>query len=102
MTSGNEQPKHVGTWSTLRRLAPYAATIAIFVALSRKVPFWTFIDTLRSADYTTFLLLMGVNTVFYFVWDTLLLSMVMRWFHRPVPFRQLLPARAASYVSAVF
>jgi uncharacterized membrane protein YbhN (UPF0104 family) len=86
----------------LRRAAPYAATLAIFVAIGRRVPIGTLVNVLRQADYATFLALMAVNTVFYFVWDTLLLSIVMRWFHRPVSFRDLLPARAASYVSAVF
>ncbi len=45
---------------------------------------------------------MAGNTAFYFFWDTLLLSKVMEWFHRPVPYTELLPARAASYLSAVF
>jgi hypothetical protein len=87
---------------TLRRIAPYGLTIAIFVVIGRKVPFWTLVQVLRQADYRTFLALMTVNTVFYFLWDTLLLSMVMRWFHRAVSFKELLPARAASYLSALF
>lgn len=82
--------------------APYLATVVIFGLLSRQVPFSSLVDVLRHADYVPFLALMGANTVFYFLWDTLLLSMVMRWFHQPVPFRELLPARAASYVSAIF
>lgn len=86
----------------LWRVARYVATIAIFAALSRKVPFRALVDVLRQADYVPFLVLMAANTVFYFVWDTLLLSMVLRWFHQPVSFKELVPARAASYVSAVF
>ena len=86
----------------LPRFAPYLATVVIFGLLSRRVPFSSLVDVLRHADYVPFLALMGANTVFYFLWDTLLLSMVMRWFHQPVPFRELLPARAASYVSAIF
>lgn len=86
----------------LLRFAPYLATAVIFGLLSRRVPFWALVDVLRHADYVPFLALMGANTAFYFLWDTLVLSMVMRWFHQPVPFRELLPARATSYVSAIF
>jgi uncharacterized membrane protein YbhN (UPF0104 family) len=101
-TSIDDRDARVTGRRLLRRIAPYVATVAIFVALSRKVPFWTLVDVLRQADYRSFLVLMAANTLFYFVWDTLLLSLVMRWFHRPVSFRELLPARAASYVAAVF
>jgi hypothetical protein len=42
------------------------------------------------------------NTLFYFCWDTFVLAVVIRWFHGPVGYRELLPARAASYVVAFF
>ena len=86
----------------VRRLAPYVATVAIFATLVRTIPLRMLGDVLRTADYKPFLILMAANAVFYFLWDTWLLSMVMRWFHRPVPFTELLPARTASYLSAVF
>ena len=42
------------------------------------------------------------NALFYFAWDTLVLSVVIRWFHGAVPYRDLLPVRAASYVVGFF
>ena len=79
-----------------------ALTLVIFAVLLRRVPFPRLVDALREADYRWFLALMIPNTLFYFVWDTLVLSVVIRWFHAPVPYRQLLPVRAASYVVGYF
>jgi hypothetical protein len=46
--------------------------------------------------------LMIPNTLFYFAWDTLVLTVVIHWFHGPVPYRDLLPVRASSYVVGFF
>jgi len=77
-------------------------TAAIFWLLLRRVPFPALASALCHADYRLFLALMIPNTVFYFAWDTLVLSVVIRWFHGAVPYRQLLPVRAASYVVGFF
>ena len=77
-------------------------TVAIFALIFRRVPFHRLAEALREADYRVFLALMIPNTLFYFAWDTLVLSVVIRWFHAPVPYRQLLPVRAASYVVGYF
>lgn len=77
-------------------------TLAIFALILQRVPFPRLVDALREADYRTFLALMIPNTLFYFAWDTLVLTVVIRWFHAPVPYRQLLPVRAASYVVGYF
>ena len=79
-----------------------ALTLVIFAVLLRRVPFPRLVDALREADYRLFLALMIPNTLFYFAWDTLVLSVVIRWFHTPVAYRQLLPVRAASYVVGYF
>src|SRR5262245_46902538 len=79
-----------------------ALTLAIFAVLLRRVSFPRLVDALGEADYRLFLALMIPNTLFYFAWDTLVLSVVIRWFHAPVPYRQLLPVRAASYVVGYF
>jgi uncharacterized membrane protein YbhN (UPF0104 family) len=42
------------------------------------------------------------NTLVYFCWDTLVLATAIRWFHGPIAFSELLPARAVSYVVALF
>ena len=81
-----------------KRLLPVLVTIVIFYFIFRKVPFARFLDALFQADYPRFLALMVPNSVFYFCWDTLVLAYLMRWFHGPMPYRELLPVRAATYV----
>jgi hypothetical protein len=77
-------------------------TAAIFVLILRRVPFSALAAALRDADYRLFLALMIPNALFYFAWDTLVLSVVIGWFHGAVPYRRLLPVRAASYVVGFF
>jgi uncharacterized membrane protein YbhN (UPF0104 family) len=95
-------------------------TLAIFALILSRVRFAALVDALRDADYAVFLALMIPNTLFYFAWDTLVLTVVIRWFHAPpskasagpdaarrsgagpVRYRDLLPVRAASYVVGFF
>jgi hypothetical protein len=90
----------------MRRVIHPAATLlltaAIFGLILRRVPFPALGAALHDADYQLFLALMIPNAVFYFAWDTLVLSVVIRWFHGAVPYRRLLPVRAASYVVGFF
>ena len=83
-------------------MAPVFVTAAIFALLFRRIPYWQLIEALGDADYATFLLLMIPNTAVYFCWDTLILSVAIRWFHGPIRYREVLPVRAASYVVALF
>jgi hypothetical protein len=77
-------------------------TAGIFFLILRRVPTAALTSALRNADYPWFLALMIPNTLFYFAWDTLVLAVVMRWFHGGVPYTRLLPVRAASYVVGFF
>jgi len=86
----------------VRRAGAALVTAAIFALLLRRVPFAALASALRDADYVTFLALMIPNTVFYFAWDTLVLAVVIRWFHGSVAYRELLPVRASSYVVGFF
>jgi hypothetical protein len=79
-----------------------ALTAAIFALIMRGMPFAALARALRDADYRVFLALMIPNTLFYFAWDTLVLTVVVRWFHGAVSYRDLLPVRAASYVVGFF
>lgn len=89
-------------WTTLgRRWLPPVFTLLIFFFIFRRIPFERFLDALRGADYPRFLLFMVPNSLFYFAWDTLVLAYLMRWFHGPIRYRDLLPVRAASYVVAL-
>ena len=77
-------------------------TAAIFALILRRVPIPALGAALHDADYAQFLALMIPNALFYFAWDTLVLAVVIRWFHGAVPYRRLLPVRAASYVVGFF
>jgi Lysylphosphatidylglycerol synthase TM region len=85
-----------------RRLGAIVLTAAIFAVILRRVPAAALGDALREADVGVFLALMVPNALFYFAWDTLVLSVVIRWFHGEVRYRDLLPVRAASYVVGFF
>lgn len=79
-----------------------ALTVAIFGLILRRVPLPAVAAALRDADRVRFLALMIPNTIFYFAWDTLVLGVAVCWFHGQVPYRELLPVRAASYVVGFF
>ena len=84
-----------------RRVLPLVFTLLIFFFIFHRIPFIRFLEALSAADYPRFLLLMLPNSLFYFAWDTLVLAYLMRWFHGPMRYRDLLPVRAASYVIAL-
>jgi hypothetical protein len=84
------------------RVTAVLVTLAIFAVLLRRIRLERLLIALAEADYPRFLTVMIPNTVFYFCWDTLVLTAVIRWFHAPTRYRDLLPVRAASYVVAFF
>jgi hypothetical protein len=88
--------------SVLRHIAPFAITIVVFALIARKIPLERLAGALRDADHARFLALMIPNTIVYFCWDTLVLATAIRWFHGAIAFSDLLPARAVSYVVALF
>jgi hypothetical protein len=77
-------------------------TASIFALILRRVPLSALAAAIHDADRGRFLALMIPNTLFYFAWDTLVLTIVVRWFHGAVRYRELLPVRAASYVVGFF
>jgi hypothetical protein len=84
------------------RVAAALVTVAIFVLIARRVPVRPLAAAFRDADYVVFLAWMVPNTLFYFCWDTLVLTTVVRWFHADVTYSEILPVRAASYVVGFF
>jgi len=84
-----------------KRLLPPVLTLLIFLLIFRRIPFGKLLETLQTADYPRFLLLMLPNSLFYFAWDTLVLALLMRWFHGPIRYRDLLPVRAVTYVVSI-
>jgi hypothetical protein len=87
---------------TMRRVAPIVLTAAVLALIARRIPMDRLVAALRDANYAAFLAVMIPNTIVYFCWDTLILRTVLGWFHGDVPYRELLPVRAASYVVGFF
>ncbi|MGH7896996.1 MAG: hypothetical protein ACREQQ_03540 [Candidatus Binatia bacterium] len=87
--------------SRLARVWPIALTIAIFVLIFMRIPFERFREALSGARLVPFLVLMGSFSVFFFAVDTYVLSRMIRWFHGPLAYRDLLPARATTYLVSI-
>jgi hypothetical protein len=85
-----------------RRIGAALLTAGVLALLVRRAPVAQLGDALREANYPLFLTLMIPNTVFYLFWDTLVLKCAIGWFHGDVPYRDLLPVRASSYVVGFF
>lgn len=92
---GVEGQKISGGW---KRLLPLLVTVVIFYYIFQRIPFARFVEALRGADYLGFFSLMLPNSIIYFAWDTLVLAFLMRWFHGPMRYCDLLPVRAVTYV----
>ena len=44
---------------------------------------------------------MGSFSLCFFLLDTFVLSRLIRWFHGPLPYRELLPVRAVTYLVSI-
>jgi hypothetical protein len=88
--------------TAIRRVVPVMLTVAVLALIGRRIPMNRLFAALQDADYPAFFAVMIPNTVVYFCWDTLILKTVLGWFHGDVPYRDLLPVRAASYVVGFF
>ncbi len=86
----------------IRRVVPVVLTVTVLALIARRIPLDRLADALRDANYAAFLVVMIPNTIVYFCWDTLILKIVLGWFHGDVPYQDLLPIRAASYVVGFF
>jgi hypothetical protein len=87
---------------TVRRIVPILLTVSIFALILPRIPLSALTAALNDAQRAPFLALMVANALFYFAWDTLVLTTAVGWFHGPVRYRELLPVRAASYVVGFF
>jgi len=85
----------------LKRLWPLVLTVAIFVVIFSRIPFGRLVDALSHARLLPFLALMGTFSVVFFAIDTLVLTTMVRWFHGPLSYRDLLPVRAATYIVSI-
>jgi Lysylphosphatidylglycerol synthase TM region len=83
------------------RGAPVALTVVIFLLIFWRIPFGAFWNALAGARILPFLALMGSFSLCFFLLDTFVLSRLIRWFHGPLPYRDLLPVRAVTYLVSI-
>jgi lysylphosphatidylglycerol synthase-like protein len=83
------------------RGVPIVLTVAIFLLIFWRIPFGTFWNALAGARILPFLALMGSFALCFFLLDTFVLSRLIRWFHGPLPYRELLPVRAVTYLVSI-
>ena len=83
------------------RGVPVALTVAIFLLIFWRIPFGAFWQALSRAQLLPFLALMGSFSLCFFLLDTFVLSRLIRWFHGPLPYRELLPVRAVTYLVSI-
>src|SRR5438093_4481108 len=83
------------------RGVPVVLTLGIFLLIFWRIPFGAFWQALSSAQLLPFLALMGSFSLGFFLLDTFVLSKVIRWFHRPLSYRELLPVRAVTYLVSI-
>jgi hypothetical protein len=84
-----------------RRVVSILLTAGVLYYVLGRIPYERLLTALSEADYVRFLAFMIPNTVLYVAWDTLVLTVALRWFHGPVRYRDLLPVRGASYIVSV-
>jgi hypothetical protein len=83
------------------RLWPAALTFAIFTVIFLRIPFGRFVDAVEHARWLPFLALMASFSLCFFAVDTFVLLQLVRWFHGPLRYRDLLPVRASTYVVSI-
>src|SRR5438309_5109853 len=83
------------------RGVPVVLTVAIFLIIFWRIPFSAFWHALSRAQLLPFLALMGSFSLCFFLLDTFVLSKLIRWFHGPLPYRELLPVRAVTYLVSI-
>jgi hypothetical protein len=83
------------------RGVPIVLTVVIFSLIFWRIPFGAFWQALSRAQLLPFLALMGAFSLCFFLLDTFVLSRLIRWFHGPLPYRELLPVRAVTYLVSI-
>src|SRR5215510_16479598 len=91
-------PRRRTAWA---RGVPVALTVVIFLLIFWRIPFGAFWSAIAGARILPFLALMGSFSLYFFLVDTFVLSRLIRWFHGPLPYRELLPVRAVTYLVSI-
>ena len=91
-------PKEQSVWA---RLIPVALTIVIFGVIFWRIPFDTFWQAVSGARLLPFFVFMVSFSLCFFLADSAVLTALIRWFHGPIRYRELLPVRASTYIVSI-
>ncbi len=80
------------------RILPWLLTVLIFAFILYRVPLGDIQAALGQVPIMGFLALMLPFSLFYCVIDAFILYRAINWFHLPVRYGHILPARAAAYI----
>ena len=83
------------------RILPWLVTGAIFAVLFQRVPLPELLQAWRQIHFLPYLALMVPYSVLYCTLDAFVLWRVLLWFHGSIPYRRVLPVRAAAYILAL-
>ncbi len=87
--------------SVWARLIPAALTVVIFGVIFWRIPFDAFWQAVSGARLLPFFALMGSFSLCFFLADSAVLNALIRWFHGPIRYRELLPVRASTYIVSI-
>ncbi len=82
----------------MKRLAPWVVTLGIFAFLFWRYPIAQVAETLSGARWGLYLALMAPYSVYYLLIDTFVVQRAVSWFNVHVPYRDVLPVRATTYI----
>ena len=91
-------PKEQGVWA---RLIPLALTVVIFGVIFWRIPFDAFWQAVSGARLLPFFAFMVSFSLCFFLADSAVLTALIRWFHGPIRYRELLPVRASTYIVSI-
>ncbi len=78
--------------------APWLVTIVVFYLVFRRVSFLEVADAALQVNLRIFVPLLVFNLFFHYFWDSLVFTLLFRWFGVAVSYRGMLPVRGASYL----
>ena len=82
----------------LLRSIPWILTLGIFAVLFQRVPFSDVMAALQQVRFAAYFGMMVPYSLVYCSIDAFVLSRLLQWFHAPIPYRRVLPVRAAAYI----
>lgn len=111
MAESTAAPPAMRKSSRLMRVLPWAITIACFAFLytridgaarrqgSTAIPF--LLSVFEKVDWWSWLALMIPYSLLFFVVDSAVVWRVVNWFNAKVPYRDILPVRASTYILSI-